>query len=84
MVLQSEWDRIKNFAFYLCVPCAEKWQPLVDTAVCPDEMFWRKIHDAQMEAFGRDLTEQEIIEALKDDEHILTKLCKDRHDLTLI
>lgn len=83
-VLESDWDRAKNFAFYLCEPCAEKWSPLVDYAMSPDEAFWTKVHDAQMEAFGRDLTAEEIVEALKDDNHVLTKLCKDRHDLKLI
>lgn len=84
LVLESEWERVKNFAFALCDPCAEKWSPLVDTYIAPDEAFWKKIHDAQMEAFGRDLTPEEIVEALKDDNHILTKLCKDRHDLKSI
>ena len=84
MVLEGDWDRVKNFAFYLCEPCAEKWSPLADTALSPDEAFWKKVHEAQIEAFGRDLTPEEIVEALEDDSHILTKLCKDRHDLKLI
>lgn len=84
LVLEVDYDRAKNFAFYLCEPCAEKWSPLVDTYMAPDEAFWQKIRDAQMEEFGRELTPMEIVEALKDDNHILTKLCKDRHDLKLI
>lgn len=79
LVLETDLDRIKNFAFYLCVPCAEKWSPLADTAIAPDEIFWQKVHEAQMENFGRELTTEELVEALKDDNHILTKLTKDRY-----
>jgi hypothetical protein len=84
MVLETDWNRVKNFAFYLCEPCAQKWSPMADVAIAPDQAFWNKIHEAQLEQFGRDLTEAEIIEALKDDEHILSKLCKDRYDLASI
>jgi hypothetical protein len=80
MVLQTDWERVKNFAFYLCDPCADKWAPMANTGLAPDEVFWRKLHEAQLEAFGRDLTEEEIVEALRDDESIITKLVKDRYD----
>lgn len=82
MVLETDWNRVKNFAFYLCDPCAEKLPPMV--AVSPDEAFWVKVHQVQMDEFGRELTEPELIEALKSDDHILTKLCKDRYDLASI
>jgi hypothetical protein len=84
LVLETDWSRVKNFAFYLCDPCTEKWSPMADVALVPDQVFWQKIHEAQLEAFGRDLTEAEIVEALRDDDHILTKLCKDRYDLASI
>lgn len=81
MVLETDMERVKNFAFYLCEPCAEKWSPLADYAIAPDELFWQKVRDAQLENFGRELTESEMAEALKDDTHILTKLAKDRYDV---
>jgi len=80
LVMETEFDRVKNWAFFLCDPCAEKWSPLVDHALAPDEVFWKKVREAQLEAFGRELTDVELVEALKDDNHILTKLSKDRHD----
>lgn len=83
-VLETDWDRVKNFAFCLCDACAEKWSPLVDTMMAPDEAFWRKVQAAQNEEFGRELTEQELVEALKNDDHVLTKLSKDRHELKTI
>lgn len=69
-----------NFAFYLCDPCAEKWSPLVDTMLVPDELFWQKVKQEQMEKYGRELTGAELAEILKDDSNPLTKLCKDRKD----
>ena len=67
-----------NFAFYLCDPCALKWSPLVDTMMIPDEVFWNKAREAQLEKYGRELSAPELVEVLKDDTHSLTKLCKDR------
>jgi hypothetical protein len=84
MVMETEWDRVKNFAFYLCDPCAEKWSPLTNTAIAPDEAFWKKVREVQFDEFGRELSTAEIVEALKDDNHVLTKLCKDRYDTKLI
>jgi hypothetical protein len=78
-VLETDWERVNNWAFYLCEACAEKWSPLVDHALAPDELFWKKVREAQIEAFGRELTDIEIIEALKDDSHVLSTLAKDRH-----
>lgn len=84
LVLASDWERVKTFAFYLCDErrndCAAKWSPLVDTRLAPDEVFWEKIQQAQLEAFGRQLTAPEIIEALKDETHILAKLARERGD----
>jgi hypothetical protein len=79
-VLESNWDAVKNFAFYLCIPCAEKWSPLVDTMISPDEAFWKKVDDAQIDKFGRRLTEVELIEALKDESHIITMLAREREN----
>ena len=67
-----------TFAFYLCNPCAEKWSPLAGTMAVPDEVFWQKVKDAQIEKYGRELTAPEVVEALKDENSILTKLAKDR------
>lgn len=71
-----------HFAFYLCDPCAEKWAPLTNTYLEPDVVFWDKVKKAQLEQFGRELSGEEIVEALKDDSHILAKLAKDRPNVT--
>lgn len=38
-----------TFAFYLCESCAEKWSPLVDTYMVPDEVFWQKVREEKNE-----------------------------------
>lgn len=67
-----------DFAFYLCDPCAEKWAPLAGTMLVPDEVFWQKLNAAQVEKYGRILTPPEQVEALKDGDHLLSKLARDR------
>lgn len=67
-----------NYAFALCDPCAEKWSPLTNTYLMPDHVFWAKVKAAQLEKFGRELTGPEVVEALKDDTHMLSKLAKER------
>jgi hypothetical protein len=68
-----------NFAFYLCDDrCAPMWAELAGTMVEPDAVFWEKVRQAQIEKFGRVLDVPQIVEALKDPQHPLTKLCKDR------
>lgn len=77
MVLETDWERVKNFAFNLCDPCAEKWSPLANTLVEPDAVFWRKVQQAQLEKYGRELTSEELVEALKQDT-IISKLARER------
>lgn len=69
-----------NFSFYLCDPCAEKWQPLTGTYCEPDTKFWARVKAEQLERYGRELEPYELVEALKDESHPLTKLCKERQD----
>lgn len=66
------------FAHWLCDPCAEKWQPLEGVVLIPDEVFWAKVNEAQLEQDGRILSGDEIVEALKDEHHYLTKLARER------
>ena len=68
-----------DFAFYLCDPCAEKWSPLVDTMLVPDEIFWKKLHEAQREKYGRLLAINELLEQLANPDSMITKLANDRH-----
>lgn len=73
-------EEVKHVAFYLCDPCGEKWSPLVDQMVVSDEFFWSKINEAMREADGRVLEPWEIVEALKNGDHYLSKLARERYD----
>lgn len=67
-----------DFAFYLCDPCALKMGPIENTYAVPDEVFFAKVRAAQIEEFGRELTPPEMVEALKDGGHILSKLASEK------
>lgn len=73
-----ETDLPKQFAFYLCDPCAEKLGEITGCWMEPDEVFRKKVADAMIEKYGRMLEIPEIVEALKDESHILTKLTRER------
>ena len=72
-------EETKNFAFYLCVPCAEKWEPLAGMMLVPDNVFWDKVNAAMVEKYGRILEPHEQVEELKNGDSILSKLARDRY-----
>lgn len=67
-----------TFAFYLCDPCAARFGNIDGTYAVPDEVFFERVKQAQLEEFGRELTVPELIEAVSQEDHILSKLAKDR------
>lgn len=71
-----------GFVCYLCDGCAERWSPLVGTMLMPDEVFWARAREVQLEVAGREMTPAEILRALEDPSHPLSKLARDRAALT--
>lgn len=71
-----------DFAFYLCDEkannCAAKWGNWEGTYLEPDAIFWMKVKQEQIERYGRELSPPEMVEALKDATHPMSKLAKDR------
>lgn len=65
-------------AFWLCEPCAERWSDLAGFTMAPDEVFFAKLHAAQEEAYGRQLTEGELLQQLDDPNSMISKLARDR------
>lgn len=63
---------------YICEPCADKWGELFGASPIPDEIFWGKLRAAQMEKYGRMLTDFELVEALKDEHSMISKLARER------
>jgi hypothetical protein len=73
-----------DFAFYLCMSCADKWGPITNCYMEPDHVFWEKVAQEQLDSYGRPLTAYEQSEVLKDDSSSLAKLAKDRPDFKTI
>lgn len=67
-----------DFAFYLCQGCADKYGNIAGYMMTPDEVFWEKVKQAQLEEYGRELFPEEVVEALKDENSIIAKLAKDK------
>lgn len=66
-----------TFAFYLCDPCADKWGPIANTYVEPDEVFFRRVQEAQLEKYSRLLGPVELLRALEDANSPLAKLARE-------
>ncbi len=66
----------KDFAFYLCDPCGEKWSPMIGTMVVPQERFWETARQEQLERLGREMTDIEVAEAMRDPNHWLWPLVR--------
>lgn len=69
-----------TFIFWLCEGengCARKWSPLAGTMAVPDEVFFAKLREAQIEKYGRELRFPELVEAISDSTNILSKLAHD-------
>ena len=66
-----------DFACYLCEKCAETYGAKIGEMIIPDQVFWTKVADEQLEKHGRLLSTPDLIEALKTDE-TLQKLVRDR------
>ena len=71
-VLENEMD----FAFYLCNSCAEKYGEIPNTMMVPDEVFFEKVKEAQIEKYGRILNPEEVAVELQDGSSFLSKLAK--------
>lgn len=67
-----------TFAFYLCNLCADKWGNIANTYSEPDEVFFARVRDAQLEKYGQLLGPEELLKALDDAGSPLAKLARDR------
>ncbi len=65
-----------TFIFYQCTPCHERYGAITGTMVMPDEVFYQKLADEQIESFGRFLTEAELAKVVEEDALPLATLIK--------
>jgi len=67
-----------TFAFWLCAPCAETHGAIAGMLMLPDEVFWERVKQEQLEAHGRFLTEQELVAVVEADASPLATLINER------
>jgi hypothetical protein len=66
-----------TFAFFLCDPCCEKWGPIAGVMSVPEEVFWEKVKQEQLDSHGRLLSNAEIVREIDDAESTLSKLVRE-------
>lgn len=67
-----------TFIFYLCQPCADKHGQIDGTYMVPDEVFFQEVKNAQIEKYGKELTENEIRDKLMEDSSLISTLGRSR------
>lgn len=71
-------EETTTFFSYLCTPCAEKHGQWDGMFAVPEEVFFERLKNAQIEQYGKELTEVELITALQDESSVVSKLAKER------
>lgn len=66
-----------TFAFYLCNPCAETHGAIANMQMVPDEVYWQKFKEAQLEKYGRELAGVELQEVIADVDNPLAGLARE-------
>jgi hypothetical protein len=67
-----------TFAFYLCTRCAETYGQIAGMMMMPDQVFFEKVKQEQLEAYGRYLSELELLAVVEADASPLATLIKER------
>lgn len=55
-----------TFLFYQCYPCSETYGEIAGTMKMPDEIFFEKLKNAQLEEEGRFLNSQELAKVVEE------------------
>lgn len=66
-----------TFLFYQCVPCSERYGDIAGTMKMPDEVFFEKMRQEQLESHGRYLTETELAFVVQEGASPLATLIKE-------
>ncbi len=66
-----------TFLFYQCVPCSERLGAITGTMSMPDEVFFERLKQEQIEAHGRYLSEIELAFVVQEDASPLATLIKE-------
>lgn len=66
-----------TFLFWLCTKCFETHGHITTTMVVPDKVFFDRIAQEQMEAYGRWLSHNELLQVVAEDSTPLATLLKE-------
>ena len=67
-----------TFLFYLCNSCAETYGQIAGTMVMPDEVFYDKLAQEQLQRYGRYLTMEEWNQIAEDYSHPMWTLLREQ------
>lgn len=67
-----------GFIFYLCNTCVSRYGEIAGTMMMPDEVFWEKVQQAQIEEYGRQLTFEELQRVVQEGASPLATLLSER------
>jgi hypothetical protein len=72
-----------TFTFALCDPCSAKYGDVAHVHKEPDHVFWKRVHEAQLEEEGHVLNPLELAKALDDPTTLMARLAEEwrRHVL---
>lgn len=70
-----------QFVTYICPKCEPSIGIPAHAMAVPDEVFFQRVADEQLEKYGRMLTPSELIAVLDNGDHPLTKLVRERMQL---
>lgn len=70
-----------GFAFVQCDPCFAKFGVPAGMMAVPDEVFWKAVHEAQLEEFGRLLTADEEVEQLANPDSTMSLLARSKKSI---
>ena len=70
-----------TFLFYLCNACAETYGQIAGTMMMPDEVFFERLAQEQLEKYGKYLTIEEWGRISEDVSHPFHKLLMTRKEM---
>lgn len=65
-----------TFMFYLCNDCVWKYGEIAGVMMVPDEVFWEKVKQEQLDKYGRLLSDAELRQVLEAGASPLATLLK--------
>jgi hypothetical protein len=66
-----------HFICWLCHDCAAKYGEAASMMMMPDEVFWARVKEAQLETYGRQLAAPELAAVVAEDASPLATLLKE-------